>query len=187
MICLPSSVPEVQLAAAQTFEAGRLGDHLGAREKAAGGTQRYGLGRRRLPGWSCFGVGAENVKSCLPGLWESSFAVFRFGILCFALAAKWVWVRSGLHTCDCKAVISRYFLTCSPRSPRFAEFGSGKVFYVVWDRFPSWRLVTSRLSNTYLLVAGCSPLQKERMCVSQVSFGPVAWEMLHSKRKRKEN
>lgn len=45
VICLPFSVPGLQLAAAQTLKAGQLEDHLGDQLKAAGGTQRDGVGQ----------------------------------------------------------------------------------------------------------------------------------------------
>lgn len=66
--CLPFSVPGVQLAAAQTLEAGQLEDHLGARQKAAGGTQRDGVGQTGFARLRLFWVGGENVKNCLLGL-----------------------------------------------------------------------------------------------------------------------
>lgn len=68
VICLSFSVPGVQLAAAQTLEAGQLGDHLGARQKAAGGTHRDWVGQRAVAKLKLFWVGRENVKNCLPGL-----------------------------------------------------------------------------------------------------------------------
>lgn len=68
VICLSFSVPGVQLAAAQTLEASQLGDHLGARQKAAGGTHIDWVGQRAVAKLRLFGVGGENVKNCLPGL-----------------------------------------------------------------------------------------------------------------------
>lgn len=68
VICLSFSVPGVQLAAAQTLEAGQLGDHLGARQKAAGGTHRDWVGQRAVAKLKLFWVGGENVKNCLHGL-----------------------------------------------------------------------------------------------------------------------
>lgn len=65
VICLPFSVPGMQLAASQTLEAGQLEDHLGDRQKAAGGTQRDGVGQTAFARLSLFWVGGENVKNCL--------------------------------------------------------------------------------------------------------------------------
>lgn len=111
VICLSFPVPGVRLAAAQTLEAGQLGDHLGARPKAAGGTHRHWVGQGAVASLELFRVGGGNVKNCLPGLWESSFALFRFGVMCFALAQEWAWVRSGSHVCACHAGVRRCFLT----------------------------------------------------------------------------
>lgn len=49
VICLPFSVPGVQLAAAQTLEVGHLGDHLGVGKKRRAGPKAMGWGRLRLP------------------------------------------------------------------------------------------------------------------------------------------
>lgn len=68
MICLLFSVHGVQLAAAQTLEAGQLGDPLDARLNATGRTQRDGVGQTEVSRLRLFWVGGENVKNCLPGL-----------------------------------------------------------------------------------------------------------------------